>query len=648
MAEHENQKLIKVFSDSTYFRIPDYQRGYAWRDDKQLPELWEDLLDILPDEDGGYHPHFTGTLSLRRIPLAELKIEAEKNAKQMGADFLDVVDGQQRLTTIVILLFVLGKYLKKTVAKEVIEKYVKTSKRGGRSAIYRFAYGMNNNNNDIFLKKEIFEDKDTLPCKENVYTHNLSKAKTFFTDRIKDMKPKQREELYKKVTTALVFDIKYIDDSLDVQAVFETMNNRGKPLTTLEKLKNRMLYLTDKLPDGDKDELARIVNRGWGNIYEQLGKNAEILLDEDDFLSAHMTLIRVPRDYAFSEQLAEKKVFEMFCSRASSFPLSYARYAGEDVEPKVTYEKIKDYVIDISNFVQFWCDVNLPDYEKPLGQQLARILFLDRSKEVRTFLAELASMRKENAKDVDEILALLERILFRNTLPCPKLMDIRTVATRARELHNGELSLNELISSMTETLSEIITVDSLSRGFRGLFEYSRGGIGFYRWTGLKFFLFKFEEYVHLKGNKTDFEKLKWCLFDETSVEHVMPRHWWDHWAKTMESYISVVNPTDDTIELARKVLINTLGNLTVLKDSKNSSLGNSPWDIKRPVYASGCYSEIAISKYTVWDYNTVLARGKEMLDFLGIMLGISFSQTKDNDDYANVLFFSKTFCPERV
>ena len=43
--ETVNQKLSKVFSD-TYFRIPDYQRGYAWRDDKQLSELWEDLLDI--------------------------------------------------------------------------------------------------------------------------------------------------------------------------------------------------------------------------------------------------------------------------------------------------------------------------------------------------------------------------------------------------------------------------------------------------------------------------------------------------------------------------------------------------------------------------------------------------------------------------
>ena len=130
--------------------------------------MWEDLLDIVPNANGGYHPHFTGTLSLRRIPNSELANEAEKEACEMGADFYDVVDGQQRLTTLVILLYVLGKYLKRAEQKEVIEKYIRTSKKNGRAVIYRFAYGTNSNNNDLFLRKEIFEDKETLPCKDNV------------------------------------------------------------------------------------------------------------------------------------------------------------------------------------------------------------------------------------------------------------------------------------------------------------------------------------------------------------------------------------------------------------------------------------------------------------------------------------------------
>lgn len=45
----------------------------------------------------------------------------------------------------------------------------------------------------------------------------------------------EKESLFNKLRAALVFDVKYIDDSVDVQAVFETMNNRGKPLTIYNK-----------------------------------------------------------------------------------------------------------------------------------------------------------------------------------------------------------------------------------------------------------------------------------------------------------------------------------------------------------------------------------------------------------------------------
>jgi hypothetical protein len=641
--ETVNQKLSKIFADS-YYRIPDYQRGYAWSDDKQLPELWEDLLDITRNKnDDGFHPHFTGTLSLRRVPNSELKSDAEKVALQSGHDFFDVVDGQQRLTTLVILLFVLGKYLKASIRKEIDAKYIKT-KIKGRSVLYKLSYGGNNINNDYYLRKEIFEDSDTLPCRNNVYTNNLRRAKAFFTEKIEGLKQKERTDLYEKLVTALVFDIKFIDDSLDVQAVFETMNNRGKPLTTLEKLKNRLLYLTDKMSGIDKEELAGIVNQGWGSIYENLGKNPDVLLDEDDFLSAHLTLLRVPRDYAFSEQLAEKKVFEMFCSRASTYQLSYARNASEDdKEEVVSYNKIRNYVIDVSNYVPFWYDVNMPNFDTPQGVQLAKILYLDRSKEIRLFLAELMRLRKTNEGIVDGILKCVEKILFRNSLPCPSLMDVRTLATRARELHSKDLSLEDLKATLDSTLAYPVSAESLATGFRGLFDYSRSNIGFHRWVGLRFFLFEYEEYIHQKENKRDFEKIKWQQFDETSVEHIMPKKWWDHWTAEMDAYLALITPPEEPEGLAHKIIINTLGNLTILKDSKNSSLGNNPWNVKREAYSTGCYSEMAISKHTDWNYYTILERGKDMLDYLGTLLGIKFIKDQNQDDYASILFYSKSF-----
>lgn len=91
------------------------------------------------------------------------------------------------------------------------------------------------------------------------------------------------------------------------------MNNRGKPLTILEKLKNRLLFLNSKLTNCDNEQLAKIINDCWGLIYNSLGQNETSMLDEDEFLSSHLTLIRTPADYSFSTQDAEKK-----CLRCSA------------------------------------------------------------------------------------------------------------------------------------------------------------------------------------------------------------------------------------------------------------------------------------------------------------------------------------------
>jgi uncharacterized protein with ParB-like and HNH nuclease domain len=127
-----------------------------------------------------------------------------------------------------------------------------------------------------------------------------------------------------------------------VQAVFETMNNRGKKLSTLEKLKNRLIYLATKLSiqQGGIEKLRKDINYAWGNIYTWLARNPKQVLDEDTFLSAHLSLYRKSDDYVFSEEMAEKKVFEMFCNKAEKYQ-----------EDTVDYKKIACYILKLSELV---------------------------------------------------------------------------------------------------------------------------------------------------------------------------------------------------------------------------------------------------------------------------------------------------------
>lgn len=95
----ELSNLKDVF-DKRVFRIPDYQRGYAWKI-SQVQDFWEDLISLPEDR-----MHYTGLLTLEPVNSADLKIKVEggKWLENDGHKFYYVVDGQQRLTTFTILV----------------------------------------------------------------------------------------------------------------------------------------------------------------------------------------------------------------------------------------------------------------------------------------------------------------------------------------------------------------------------------------------------------------------------------------------------------------------------------------------------------------------------------------------------------------
>jgi uncharacterized protein with ParB-like and HNH nuclease domain len=88
------------------------------------------------------------------------------------------------------------------------------------------------------------------------------------------------------------FNVYELEQELDVFVVFETTNNRGKPLSRLELLKNRLIYLSTLLPSSavkeeDRDALRRNINDAWKTVFEFLGREKDQALDDDDFLRAH-------------------------------------------------------------------------------------------------------------------------------------------------------------------------------------------------------------------------------------------------------------------------------------------------------------------------------------------------------------------------
>lgn len=615
--------LTELFN-TRIFRIPDYQRGYAW-EDKQLGELWDDL-DEIQIVDGELKKHYTGTIYLEETK----PIETESWLSNVK--FYNVVDGQQRLTTISILLHELLNateigYAEKKKDK-LIEIFIYESNMSGESKVYKFSYSSTDKNYN-FLLHSIFEDKKAVLNQGhlNLYTKNLANAKSFFQGKISILDCEKKNLLFKKITTSLQFDIRTIEKDLDVQAVFETMNNRGKPLSTLEKLKNRLIYLTEKLtnPDEDKRALRRKINDAWGKIYTCLAQNPEHILDEDVFLSAHLSLYRKPVESTFSEKVAEEKVFQMFCNKPGKYDLDES---GKKEEP-ITYNKIDDYILKLSELAPIWYQVHNTD-----SKLIKRILTLDSRKDIKIFLVSIFKKTTDKSAQTSTF-EYLEKILFRNRVPGIWVMDERTTATWARDIYNDEDTIEGINQKQRELLNTAVAVPNIIQSFKSLFTYERGAKGFHRWGALKYFLFEYEEDLKQIARETN-DKVTIDDYLDTTIEHIIPQQFWDNWQDTVNGFTEGLE--DDDIEQGRKVLINSLGNLTILKNGKNSSLGNKSWTDKKERFRTGSYNEIDISKHDTWTKDKIAERGSKMLKFLETKVG---GLTFTADDIEKVLFYDE-------
>lgn len=160
---------------------------------------------------------------------------------------------------------------------------------------YKFGYEKDNPSFNYFRHK-ILGEQDGGSITETFYTLNLENARHFFKDNLENYCSthgiSEVEALFKKVTQNLMFNLHEIEDDFDVFVAFETMNNRGKKLSNLELLKNRLIYLTTlyepyEITEDERIILREDINNAWKEVYYQLGRNKQNLLSDDDFLAAH-------------------------------------------------------------------------------------------------------------------------------------------------------------------------------------------------------------------------------------------------------------------------------------------------------------------------------------------------------------------------
>ena len=148
-----------------------------------------------------------------------------------------------------------------------------------------------NEDTDDFFKKGILPESPSIAGPQVESAQRLSNAKKQIAEYLCTMGgEKSLQNLYRKVTTRLHFNLYEVETEAEVGMIFEVVNSRGKPLTELEKVKNYLLYTASSFDIGEdnRKEFAKSVNQAWADILKQL-MAAELgsPAGEDQMLRAH-------------------------------------------------------------------------------------------------------------------------------------------------------------------------------------------------------------------------------------------------------------------------------------------------------------------------------------------------------------------------
>ena len=654
--------INKIFTDRI-FRIPDYQRGYAWTN-RQLKDFWNDLLQLESGKN-----HYVGVLTLEDVDEEVYKNWQDDlwiiESKSFSPFY--IVDGQQRLTTTIILIQSILECNNKNekinyfTNEDIRKRFIYDSKDEGISRSYIFGYEKDNPSYE-FLKTKVFleESENSHHAEETIYTHNLEYAKRFFTERLAEMDLVDVEKLYKKLTQNLLFNIYSMSDDIDVYITFETMNNRGKPLSILELLKNRLIFLSTKLDtdEHERNRLRKSINEAWKAIYHHLGRNKDNHLIDDVFLLNHFF-------YYFGKDLFRDDEDISYRYRHRNLRAEYQEYllenlftikniaglgpeiSDEEISRNVDLALIYDYVKSLKASVEIWFKIlnpDLSDFSKKEKEILSSIFRMERNPQRSSYfiLVLVFYVKTKNKTHRVDLLYVIEKMIFFSSMldyGWSYYWGEESFLESSINLAAGKISCKEVIESLNSRFEGGMSNKRLRPEIIKYFK-SRG---FYSWPALKYFLFEYE--LHLKGmSKTKRDKLSWdALYGEKfndyqSVEHIYPQSARKAcWASKFSHY----TPKE------RNSIKNSLGNLLPLSVPKNSSLNNKCFDSKKSReddtvgYAYGCYSENEVAQKEEWTAKEILERGIKMAGFFEDRWGFEFSSQDEMLDFLGIPFVVK-------
>ncbi|MGL2692357.1 HNH endonuclease family protein, partial [Helicobacter pylori] len=454
------------------------------------------------------------------------------------------------------------------------------------------------------------EEKDLEKFKTSFYAKNLIKTYEFFQEKISDTPIETLEKMFDALTKKMLFSaVELNDNRIDPFSSFETINNRGKDLSTLELFKNRLHFVAHKICNGQKLEtLQQEINKTYTIIYDDLRS-----FEDDDlerFLKHFVAYYYGENSNKFKERLLEMEFN------------AHRKYDDANLDDE--YDKIDELLSYLSYSSKIWNFLHTLD-EKAITLKEFKIEITPKT---RTLLDK---MRRLNALSDNAFL--------------PLLLSLFTIQLEGKHANKQPYTTKEL-EGLLEYLERF-----------GFLIYGVAGKNTAKneWIELAFKAFR--SYREGEGNITieDLPTLEKSFFNrqgnsalellEETIHSKKNTEKWYQWGKVLNyllyEYELYHNPEttlnfDDSIESIEHILpqkpdqgysakeknwaknphiAHALGNLLLIPKNANSSLSNKPFEEKRKAYL-GSYSEKEVAKNASFGVAQIKERSEKLLDFL--------------------------------
>lgn len=548
-------KLADFLKKSPQFVIPIYQRTYSWSE-KECLQLWEDILRAGGKDE--VTAHFIGS-----IVYVERGLYSVANQSQ-----LLVIDGQQRLTTITLLIEALARSLGVSEpiegfsAKKLRDYYLIDPREEGESK-YKLLLSQTDKTTLIALLDNAPEPKD--------YSIRLKSNFDFFMNMLS--KEKDRLDVVcKGLAKLIIVDISLNREQDNPQLIFESLNSTGLELSQADLIRNFILM-------GLEPNLQT-------KLYEQYWRPMEIGFGQQGYAEYFDSFMRHYLTVKTGIIPKEREVYESF--------KEYAR------SQKITGSDDTVLVSDILTFANHYCAIALGAESDPELKMAFHDLLELKVDVAFPFLLEIYDDYKKSLLSVDELLnvvRLVESYVFRRA--------ICGIPTN---------SMNKTFANFSRNLNKDRYLESVQAGFLLLPSYRRfpddeefkrdfKTKDLYNFRSRSYWLRRFENY----GRK---ERVP---VDEYTIEHIMPQN--ENLSPEWRNELGI------EWERIQKDYLHTLGNLTLT--GYNSEYSDKPFAEKRTMKGGFVESPLhlnqMIASQSTWTEQNILDRA-EMLSGQAVLV----------------------------